>query len=118
MAAIVLADVQDVCPDVSAVPAAILAWVNGNGVRVDVFDGEDGATTKLVRCYLAGHFATIGNVIGGAGAGPLVSISEGGMSRSYATSSLITSSMLGGTQYGAQAALLMRLYAGGAWLCE
>ncbi len=114
MAAIVLADVQAVAPEITAIPALILSWVNGHGVAVDIFDGESGDTTKLLRCYLAAHLATL---VGAASqTGAIVSESEGGISRSYAQAS--EPSELGATGYGVQAKLLIRLYAGGAWLAQ
>ena len=114
MAAIVLADVQAIAPEITAIPALILSWVNGNGLNPAIFDGEAGDTTKLVRIYLAAHLTTL---IGAASqTGAIVSESEGGISRSYAQASGNTE--LGATGYGVQARLLMRLYAGGAWLAQ
>ncbi len=116
MAAIVLADVQAIAADITSVPAAILAFVNTK-IAVDVFDGEDGESTKLVRCYLAAHWATVLATLGGAAAGAITSESEGGISRSYAQMDM-SGSALGATQYGIQALFFIRLYASGAWIAD
>jgi len=114
MAAIVLADVTAVAADVTAVPALILSWVNGNGINVDAFDGESGDTTKLARCYLAAHLALI-SASGGSSGGAVVSESEGGISKTYAAVAL-SPGELGRTAYGSQFRWLCKVNAGGAWL--
>lgn len=114
MAAITLTDVQAVLPEITAIPAAFFTYVNTK-ISVDVFDGEDGISTKLVRIYLAAHMATAFGAAGERAAGPITSESEGGISRSY---SVLSSSLLGGTEYGIKALWLMRLAGAGAWLAE
>lgn len=105
MAAIIWTDVTSY-PGASglstvSVPAqtVILAYVNGV-LDVSLFpDGEDGATTKLLRILMAAHMATAGVVAGSGAAGPVVSESVGGIARSYANLAA-TASDLSSTVYG------------------
>ncbi len=117
MAAIVLADVTALFAEITAVPAVVLAWVNGNGIAVDVFDGEDGDTTKIARCSLAAHMATLFPTATAGAAGPITSETEGGISRAYGAIAL-TPSELNRTPYGQQFRWLCRMNAGGAWLAR
>jgi hypothetical protein len=97
------------------VPAqtAILKWVNGNGIAIDVFDGEAGDDTKLARQYMAAHIATLtGNK--DSVAGPIVSETEGAISRSY--QALAASSELDRTSFGSMFKRMALINACGAWL--
>lgn len=103
MAAIVWADVVALAPEVNAIDDAakadIIAYVNV-ALTVANFGGEDHPKTRLARIYLAAHLAAMlrRGVTGGGAAGPLVSHSAGGMSRSYAVMS--SGSALSSTSYG------------------
>lgn len=116
MAAITQDDITAMYPDVVAVPAFWIAWVNTK-IAVNNFDGEDGLSTKGLRCSLAAHFSLVGGPdSGGALAGGAVaSETEGGISRSYATGS-IDISALNATAPGRTARQLIRLYAAGGWI--
>jgi hypothetical protein len=130
MAAIDWDSVLEVAPDATATAAltacplplrvCILAHVNGYGVAVDVFDGEDGEETGRARRYLAAHMATM--LMAGSGAaavaGPIVSESEGGISRSYANvvAESGVSSELDRSAYGSVFKQMCRLNACGAWI--
>lgn len=129
MAAIDWDAVLEVAPDatataaLTAVPAPlrtiVLAHVNGNGVATDVFDGEEGEETKRARQYLAAHMATVLTSSGGgnaAVAGPIISETEGSISRSYANTVAEASSELDRTAYGSTFKLMCRINACGAWL--
>lgn len=119
MAAIVNADVEDVTQGaITSVSSAVLAWINSMAINPALFDGEDGTTTKLVRCLIAAHFATVNGSGSGLAAGPISSISEGGMSRSFAVNASNASGYLAGTGYGAQAYQLIRMWCGGPYLAE
>lgn len=90
MANITWSDVTAVAPELSTTPVAaqalLLLWGN-KAIAADVFDGPDGDTTKLARCYLVAHAATLGNQAASAGgsgaAGPVTSESIGDLSRSF-----------------------------------
>lgn len=131
MAAINWANVLEIAPDaaatasLTAVPVAlqthILAHVNTNGVAPAVFDGEDGAETGRARRYMAAHMATI--LTSGSGgssmvAGPIISETEGGISRSYAdhVAAAGSSSELDRSAYGSVFKMMARINACGAWL--
>lgn len=128
MAAINWANVLEIAPDavataaLTAVPVPlqtiILKWVNGNGIATDVFDGEDGDDTKLARQYMAAHIATLltGASGGASVAGPIISETEGAISRSYANTVATTSSELDRTGYGSMFKMMARINACGAWL--
>lgn len=107
MAAITWADVVAHAAELSTFPVAaqndILAWVNTH-LNVTLFGGEDAAKTKLARVYLAAHTATM-DKRGGA-AGPVVSSSAGGLSRSFASPP--SGSDLEATSYGSQYKMLLR----------
>ncbi len=119
MAAITNSDVADVTEGaITSVSPIMLAWVNAMAINPELFDGEAGQTTKLVRCLIAAHFSAV-NSSGAAGAaGPLASISEGGMSRSFAINASNASGYLAGSGYGAQAYQLIRMFCGGPYLAE
>jgi hypothetical protein len=76
----------------------LLAYVN-DALNVNLLDGEDGSKTKLARIYLAAHVATMSKRGGGA-AGPVVSSSAGGLSRSFAVIATGGNSSYGATTYG------------------
>lgn len=131
MAAITWDNVLEIAPDATATAALtavpvplqthILAHVNGNGVAVDVFDGEAGEETGRARRYLAAHMATVLTKAGGgdaAVAGPIVSETEGSISRAYANTIAEsgTSSELDRSAYGSMFKLMARINAGGAWV--
>lgn len=124
MAAITWANVVDFEALVSSVPlaaqTAILAYVNGH-VNVNAFDGEEGADTRLVRIYLAAHLGlgAVPVVGGGAGGGPIASISGGdGLAVSYAvTASATSNDQLGETAWGRKYRDLIRRSPGArAWI--
>lgn len=79
-------------------------------LNVSMLDGEDGPRTKLARIYLAAHFATLDRLRGTSIAGPVVSESRGGLSRSYAnlTQMSLASGLFGQTTYGQNYATLVR----------
>lgn len=79
-------------------------------LNVGMFDGEDGPRTKMARIYLAAHFATLDRLRGTSIAGPVVSESRGGLSRSYAnlTQMSLASGLFGQTTYGQNYATLVR----------
>jgi hypothetical protein len=116
MAAIAWSDVVAIAPGLSSASAGLqtmaLAYVNGNGVNVDAFDGEDGETTKLARAALAAHLGSTFKV--GAAGGPITSQSAGGLSRSFGAWS--SKSALGTTGFGQMFLTLARAGAGGAAL--
>lgn len=82
----------------------ILEYVN-TLLNVSVFDGEDGYKTQLARIYLAAHFGTI-VIPGGISAGEIASMSEGGVSISFA--SALAGNNLNRTKYGSQYSELVR----------
>lgn len=61
----------------------LLAWVNKR--FAEVFDGEDGVSTKLARIWAVAHFASLPGSGDQRPAGPVVSQSRGGLSQSYAS---------------------------------
>lgn len=87
MAAIVWADVTERAPELAAVgllaQTDYLAFVNVE-LNVTMFGGEDAPKLKSARIYLAAHMATLDRQRGSAIAGPVISESRGGLSRSYA----------------------------------
>ena len=107
MAAIVWADVLTVAPELATTvndgaKVMILSYVNGRAMDPANFDGEDGWTTRLARCYLAAHLgAGVGKGASGAAGGPVTSESMGGLSRSYSVPSMMSAaSALQSTDYG------------------
>lgn len=131
MSAIDWDDVLEIAPDATATAALtacpsplrthILAHVNGYGVDPDVFDGEDGEETGRARRYMAAHMSTI--LTSGAGgasavAGPIISETEGSISRSYADHIAASgaSSELDRTAYGSIFKMMARINACGAWM--
>ena len=103
MASIVWTDVVNHAASLSTLDAEaqtdILAYVNDR-LNVRIFGGEDSASLKLARIYLAAHFGS--GLVNGAGgeAGPVVSESAGGLSRSYGSLFSMDSSVLATTAYG------------------
>lgn len=89
MAPITWADVTAIAPEVTSVSLAaqadILAYVNTEFNAAE-WGGEDSIRLRLGRIYLAAHFG-VTTTQGGGGAGPVVSESAGGLSRSYAQAS-------------------------------
>lgn len=85
MAPITWADVTSYATTLTTVDpvqqADLLALVN-RGFSA-VFDGEDGPKTRLARIYVAAHFAALPGAGEQRAAGPVVSESRGGLSRSY-----------------------------------
>lgn len=115
MITITWSDVVDVAAELATgvsagAQAKILARVEAQ-VNPAAFGGEDHPTYVLAKCYLAAHhgklakLAAAGGVVG-AGAGPITSMSEGGVSVSFGSSSSGGSSGgaggLGNTPYGQQ----------------
>lgn len=117
MAAIAWSDVTAIAAALSTASAGlqamVLAYVNGDGVNVDAFDGEDGEVTKLARATLAAHLGSTFSF--GAAGGPLSSQSAGGLSRAFSTWSG-SRSALAITRYGQTFLALARAGAGGAAL--
>jgi hypothetical protein len=73
---------------------AILAYANDALVE-SMFKPS---ALKMARVYLAAHMATVNPAFGGSAIGPIVSESEGGISRSYAF--VAGSSSFVGSTYG------------------
>jgi hypothetical protein len=106
MAAITWANVTNFVSGLSTVAADaqadILAYVNDLH-DVSLFGGEDGATLKLLRIYLAAHLASstaASSGGGGAGTGLVASESAGGLSRSYIYPDLSSDAGLDTSAYG------------------
>lgn len=116
MAAILASDVEELVPAVPAASVSTLTLAVANKIfAVDIFDGEEGEITKMVRCLFAAHMTMRLAAGDGSGAvGPLTSISEGGMSRSYGA--LMSSSFLATTVPGSELLSLIQAFGGGAWL--
>lgn len=74
----------------------LINYVN-SVLDVTMFDGEDGPTTKLARCFLAAHMAALGEL--GTG-GPLTQESAGGLMRQYAMPAMVLRSEFMTTSYG------------------
>ncbi len=71
--------------------ATLLDWAN-NLFNLRVWGGEESSALKLARIYAVAHVATLIKIGGGGSkAGPVTSESEGGLSRSYALITAITS---------------------------
>lgn len=105
-------DVIAVASELSAVDEEaqfdLLAYVN-NALAVAEFGGEGAPALKLARVYLAAHMATIGPASSGAAvAGPVISESAGGLSRSYALVGGVTSGSFDTSAYGRVFADLVR----------
>lgn len=97
MAAISWTDVVAFASGLSSVATlaqeTIIAYVNDE-LDVDNFGGEEAPKLKLARIYLAAHFGTM-TLRGSGAAGPMISSSAGGLSRTYAQI------VAGGGSYGA-----------------
>jgi hypothetical protein len=89
-----------------AAQATILGVVNGF-FNVGAFGGEASADLKLARILLAAHIGTLSQRGAGA-AGPVISSSAGGLSRTYAVFMAATQTMYGSTSYGSLLELLIR----------
>jgi Protein of unknown function (DUF4054) len=108
MAAIIWSDISLIAAELSDTPGAaqtiLLAHVNGSGINVANFGGEDTIKTRLARIYLAAHLATMFKRAGTGGG--IASQSEGGVSQSYynawANPTLLTT-----TSYGQMFKLLL-----------
>lgn len=85
----------------------ILAHVNGYGIAVSKFDGEDGTLTKLARVYLAAHFGAL-ELRGVGGAGQVTQMSEAGVSISFAQPSGGADPVYGSTPGGVAFLSLIR----------
>ena len=109
MSAITWSNVTDFAANLSTVDAdaaaAILAYAN-SVLDVSLFGGEDGATLRLLRIYLAAHLGTAGLRAASGASGPVVSESVGGIARSYAVAAAATDTELQSTAWG-QAYLTM-----------
>lgn len=116
MSAITGADITAELPDVTTPSALWVQWVNAK-INGGNFDGEDGISTRLVRIYLAAHFSVINTMLGGASGGAVMSETEGGIARTYATPSM-SASALNATAYGRSALQLIRMYVAGAWIAD
>lgn len=105
MAIIAWTDVTALAVELSSVAVSAqtlyLALAN-DWLNVSMFDGEDGPRTKMARIYIAAHFATLDRLRGLAVAGPVISESRGGLSRSYANLFMthVTQGLFGTTTYG------------------
>lgn len=113
MAAIDWAAVVSIASELAdvGVPAQDLYLALANTfINVSMFDGEDGPKTKLARIYIAAHFATLDKQRGTTTAGPVISESRGGLSRSYAnlTQMSVAAGLFGQTAYGQNYATLVR----------
>jgi hypothetical protein len=84
----------------------ILDYVNV-ALDVSIFGGEESPKLRLARIFLAAHFATVSKQGGVGAAGPVISESAGGLSRSYALLSA-SSSGFSGSSYGDQYLALIR----------
>jgi len=106
-------DVEDLAPELSAVPSAaktLFLELANTRVRVDLFGGEDAAMTKMARIYLAAHFGAMHPSSGSAqDAGPIASESLGSASFGYAVNSAEASSNYGSTKYGRMFRQLARM---------
>lgn len=113
MAIIGWPDVTAHAPELSSIAlnaqTDYLAMAN-TWVDVNAFDGEDGPKTKMARIWVAAHFATLDKLRGTAIAGPVLSESRGGLSRSYAnlTQMSMAAGLFGQTTYGQNYATLVR----------
>lgn len=110
MASITWADVTNHAPQLSVLAVGaqndILAFVN-TLLDVNVLGGEESAMVKMARIYLAAHFGTVDTQGGSGPAGPVISETAGGLSRSYAQ--LMNSSGFTGSSYGDQFVGLVRM---------
>lgn len=105
MAKITWLDVTGIAPELcnNAASDAFLAVAN-KAVDVDMYDGEDGAITRLVRIVLAAHLATIASPEHN---GPVTAESAGGLSRSYAAP-MSDDAGLSASSYGRTYRMLLR----------
>jgi hypothetical protein len=101
MADIVWNDVTAVAPELSTVSAGaqadLLSYVNTH-VDPAKLGGVGSPKYRLARIYLAAHMATMSSQGGVGVAGPVISESAGGLSRSYAL--LNAQSGFSGSTYG------------------
>jgi hypothetical protein len=85
VAAITWADVTAVAPELTSTPAAaqtlFLSIVNGDGLSVSNFGGEEADLLKAARIFLAAHLGTVLKRRGAGGG--IASQTEGGASQSY-----------------------------------
>lgn len=116
MADILWSDVTTMFPNdagLAAVPVGaqtlILRFVN-TSLSARFFGGEDSAKYELARIYLAAHEATANGLTGGAAAATaVISESEGGVSRSYATpSASAATGEHSSTEYGRRFDVMVR----------
>lgn len=68
-----------------SVPAqtVYLSIVNGSGLNVYNFGGENTDLTRSARIFLAAHYATLGNRAGAGVSGPITAQGEGDANQSY-----------------------------------
>lgn len=119
MAAILWSDVEAIAVELADVPIAaqtLYLDLANKFLNVNMFDGEDGPRVKLARIYLAAHFATLDRQRGTATAGPVISESRGGLSRSYANLFQTSNGpgLFGSTAYGMNYEALVRT-SGARW---
>ena len=105
MADITWTDVTDLAPQLASVPVAAQAMYLADAnqsLAAAEFDGADGPKFKLARIYLAAHFATFSNIAAGGTSGPVTGESAGGLSVTYANTSIATgwASVYDSTPYG------------------
>lgn len=105
MADIAWSDVTGIAAELTTVSLSaqtdILAYVNEN-VDPRKFRGEDSSRYRLARIFLAAHFGTMHLRQGNPPAGPVVSETEGPLSRSYGVVSdgMMSSAKLMATGWG------------------
>lgn len=103
MADIAWSDVVNHAAELSTVDATvqteILAYVN-SVIQVALIDNEAGPKTKLVRIYLAAHFATANASASSGTGGTISSKKEGDVAVTYAVPSSATAGTPDATAYG------------------
>lgn len=113
MAAIDWDDVTAWAPEMSGVAAdaqtVILAYVNALSYDSTIALAE---AATLAKILMAAHLGS--SSLGANSAGPVISESEGGLSRSYAM--IATSTGLGRTSYGQELKALLRRHCGGPFV--
>lgn len=77
----------------------ILEHVNA-ALDAAIWGGESSPKLRLARIYLAAHYGTLARSNGNAAAGPVISESAGGLSRTYANMSVVGATRLDSTSWG------------------
>lgn len=110
MADITWSHVTQGASDLSAVATNeqtdILAYVNA--LAPDKFGGESAPRYKLARIMLARHFGQVSLTKGSPPAGPVISETEGDLSRSYGFPQIMSTVDLMATGWGREYAQLVR----------